>query len=167
MRYMLRNAMFFGFFASRVLASLSSPHLKPWTTCLDSVARIPNAQTSASATPKSHRHRPTRQVPAVSLALLPHLPRPVPRTQGYPAVPRPFRLRTRSSRSSNTSTRAVVSSRRRAWSRSIPIPSATTAAPPARMPATRTTNWWPTRLRPASSRWMRSGRSLPEGEELR
>ena len=37
---------------------------------------------------KSHRHRPTRQVPAVSLALLPHLPRPVLRTQGYPAVPR-------------------------------------------------------------------------------
>ena len=29
------------------------------------------------------------------------------------------------------------------------------------MPAMRTTNWWPTRLRPASSRWMRSGRSLP------
>ena len=25
-----------------------------------------------------------------------------------------------------------------------------------RMPATRTTNWWPTRLRPASSRWMGS-----------
>ena len=39
---------------------------------------------------KSHRHRPTRQVPAVSLALLPHLPRPVLRTQGYPAVPRPL-----------------------------------------------------------------------------
>ena len=40
-------------------------------------------------------------------------------------------LRTRSSRSSNTSTRAAVSSRRRDWSMSIPIPSATTAVPPA------------------------------------
>ena len=68
----------------------------------------------------------TRQVPAVSLALLPHLPRPVLRTQGYPLYRAPC-LRTRSSRSSNTSTRAAVSSRRCAWSRSIPIPSATTA----------------------------------------
>ena len=39
---------------------------------------------------KPHRHRPTRQVPAVSPALLPHLPRPLLRTQGHPAVPRPL-----------------------------------------------------------------------------
>ena len=76
------------------------------------------------------------QVPAVSLAPLLHPPRPVLRTQGYPAGPRPLCLRTRSSRSSNTSTRAVVSSRRCPWSRSIPIPSATTAAPPCACPRT-------------------------------
>src|ERR1700733_12132239 len=38
---------------------------------------------------KSHRHRASGQDQAVSAALLPHLPRPLLRTQGHPAVPCP------------------------------------------------------------------------------
>ena len=85
-----------------------------------------------------------------------------PASTGSPnaRVPRctaPTCLRT-SSRSSNTSTRAAVSSRRALGQGSSDTVSHYSRAP--RLP-TRTANWWPTRLEPATPDGCRSGRSLP------
>ena len=137
----------------------TSTHGRPLAILLP---EFPRSRLGTTRRRKPHRHRTTRQVPAVSPALLPHLSRPILRTQGHPAVAPPTCPRTRSPRSSNTSTRGVASSRRRA-PRQGPSRDRQPLrpAPPVIIAAPRTTSWWPTRPRPASWRWMRTGRSSP------
>ena len=53
--------------SSRVLASLSSPHLNPWTTSRDSVPEFPMSRLRTTRRRKPHRHRTTRQVPEFRL----------------------------------------------------------------------------------------------------
>ena len=109
---------------------------------------------------KSHRHRPTRQVPAVSLA---RLAAPASRPSPNARVPRC---------TAHLPEDKILSILEHihegcgvlkdgASSRSIPIPSATSRASGEHARDAHDELVGPLASRPASSRWMRSGRSLP------